>query len=91
MNARETERWARKRTIGRLRFILVYGVLLNGVLPLALFAAAMWFTSFFQLVFSRPLPVVGVFALYGAIVGLLILELFEFRFRRASRPLSADR
>lgn len=76
MSAKESARWTRKRVHGRLRFILVEGVLLFGGLSLALWAATMWFSvsrEYFELVFfSRPVRLVGVVALVGAIWGFLV-------------------
>ena len=86
MNAKEAERWARKRTRGRLRFILFYGVLLFGGAFLPLWAAMLWLTvsrEYFQLVFfSRAVYLIAVVALAGAVWGFLMWETFEFRFRR---------
>jgi hypothetical protein len=86
MNAQEAERWARKRTRGRLRFILFYGVLLFGGSFLPLWAAVLWFTvsrGYFERVFfSHPVSLIAVVTLAGAVWGFLMWETFEFRFRR---------
>ena len=90
MRPKETELWSRQRTRGRLRFVLVKGVLLFGGLSLALEAAMLSFTPYFQPVFSRLLLVLGVFALMGAVFGLLGWEIFEFWFRHTHRGSDDD-
>jgi hypothetical protein len=86
MSAKESLRWSRKRSHGRLRFVLIEGILLFGGLFLALWAATMWFSAseeyFERVFFARPMGLIGVVALVGAIWGLLIWEFSEFRFRR---------
>jgi hypothetical protein len=94
MTAKETNRWTRKRSQGRLRFVFVEGVLLFGGLFLALWVATMWFSAseeyFERVFFSQPVRLISVVALAGAMWGFLMWEFFEYRFRRTPNDSAKD-
>ena len=93
MNQKEAARWARARSRGRLRFILVYGVLLFGGIWLVLWAATLLTVSeeYFARAFSQPLSLVGAVALGGAAWGFLVWEFCEFLFRHRLGSSDEDR
>jgi uncharacterized membrane protein YqjE len=85
MSRRQFGSWQRHHDRGRLRFVLVSGVLLWAGLSLAGWMALMSFSvseDYFRLTFlSRPLHVIVVMAAGGAIWGLLVWEMNEFLYR----------
>jgi len=87
MSRRQAAWWQRLRRHGRLRFVLLYGVVLWSGISTLMWVGSMWFTSdreyFARTFFSQPLTLIFAVVLGGAVFGFLVWEFNEMRYRRS--------
>jgi hypothetical protein len=82
MNEKQQKRWERMKGKGRLRFVLIYGVLLFGLPQMILWTLIDYFREPQKLTLSRLMVWSSVCLLMGFVSGLTSWELFDRNYRK---------
>ncbi len=79
----DMDRWEKTRTIGKLRFILVYGVVIWGLITAALYSVITYFWQHPEPWYSVFITSFIVFPVMGIVWGLLVWHFSEKKYLKS--------